>query len=94
MLQEHKETTDHLTDVIMDWQLDGTDSLEQRETRCLRLVCQHTAAERMRQGILQELFLLLVKLEVSECAFIGATTAAVGQLLFVSGTAAHSTFTS
>ena len=94
MLQEHKEKADYLTYVIMAWQLDGTDLQEQRETQCLRLVCQHIAAERMRQGIFQGRFLPLVKLGMSKCAFIGATTAAVGQIPFVSGTAARSTFTS
>ena len=94
MLQEHKETTDHLTDVIMDWQLGGTDSQGQRETQCLRLVCQHIAAERMPQGGFKDLVLPLVKLAMSRCAFIGAATAVVGQLTFVSGTAARSTFTS
>ena len=94
MLPEHKETPKDLLDVIMDWQLDGTNLQEQRETRCLRLVYQKVAAERMHQGGFKDLVLPLVKLAMSRCAFIGAGTAVVGQLTFVSATAAHSTFTS
>ena len=94
MPPDERRATERLTDVITDWQLDGTDSWDYPEAECLHLVCLSSAAERMRQGGLQALILPLVKFAVLECVFIGVVTAAVGQLTFAFATAARSTFIS
>ena len=94
MQREHKDTADHLLDVIMASRLSGIDSQEHQETRCPQLVYQRIAVERMHQDGFKALTLPLVKFAASKCVFTGATTAAAGQLSSVFATAARSTFTS
>ena len=94
MPREHKDTADHLLDVIVACRLSGIDSKEYQETRCPQVVFQQIAVERMHQDGLQTLVLQLVKFATPKCAFTGATTAAAGQLTSVFVTAARSTFTS
>ena len=94
MPHELKDIAKHVTSVIVDWQLNGTDLQEHQESRCLHLVCQHTAVERMRQVGFQEIIPPLVELAMLKCVFTGVVTAAVGQLTFVSGTVVRFTFTS
>ena len=94
MPREHKDTTDHHTDVTMDWRLGGTDSQEHQETRCQLVVYQRIAVGRMHQGGSQAVSLPLVKLPTPKSAFTGVITAAAGQLPSAFATVARSTFTS